>query len=185
MKLRAEELKSRAKQAGVSIEQLAASIERTGLEGASAEKAVRNWVSGKDHPRCKGVDIEALASAVGCGAGDIARFVSKVNHHRGSPKKAKLVVDMVRGRPFEEANDLLRFSTKRAAVNVRKALEAAKADAEEAGVDSTALVVAESRIDEGPHIKRFQPKDRGRAHPILKRTSHITIGLQERSGARF
>ena len=184
MKLRAEELKKRASEAGVSIGQLAASVERPGLEGAVAEKAVRNWISGRDHPRCKGADIAALAGAVGCGASDIARFVSKINHHRGSPKKAKLVIDMVRGRPADEANDLLRFSTKRAAVNVRKALEAALADAEEAGADVNTLIVAESRIDQAPHIKRFQPKDRGRAHAILKRTSHITIGLQERSGAR-
>jgi large subunit ribosomal protein L22 len=95
------------------------------------------------------------------------------------------VVDLVRGRGVDEASDLLRFSTKRAAVNVRKAIEAARADAEEAGADVSALVVAECRIDNAPHIKRFRPKDRGRAHPILKRTSHITVGLQEREGARF
>ena len=185
MKLRPEELKNRAEEAGVSIEQLAAAIERTGTSGKNAEKAVRNWISGKDHPRCKRADIEALADAVGCRVTDIARFVSRVNHHRGSPKKAKLVVDLVRGRNADEASDLLAFSTKRAAVNVRKALEAARADAEEAGADRDSLIVAESRIDEGPHIKRFRPKDRGRAHPILKRTSHITIGLQERPGAGF
>lgn len=183
MKLRSEELKAKSQSLGVSVEQLAAAVERPGLEGKAAEKAVRNWISGKDHPRCKRVDVESLAGAVGCGASDIARFVSKVNHHRGSPKKAKLVVDMVRGRSADEASDLLAFSTKRAAVNVRKALEAARADAEEAGANVSQLVVAESRIDEGPHIKRFRPKDRGRAHSILKRTSHITIGLQERNGS--
>ena len=43
------------------------------------------------------------------------------------------------------------------------------------------LMIIDCRVDEGPHIKRFQPKDRGRAHPILKRTSHITIGVEERS----
>ena len=185
MKLRAETLKSKARDAGVSVEQLAAAVERPGLAGAAAEKAVRNWISGRDSPRCKSADIEALAGAVGCSASEIARFVSRVNHHRGSPKKAKLLVDLVRGRGIDEASDLLRFSTKRAAVNVRKALEAARADAEEAGADVSALFVAECRIDNGPHIKRFRPKDRGRAHPILKRTSHITVGLQEREGARF
>ena len=53
----------------------------------------------------------------------------------------------------------------------------------EMGADSAELVVAECRIDGAQHIKRFRPKDRGRAHPILKRTSHITVGLQERAGA--
>ena len=185
MKLRAEQLKAKAKDAGVTVEQLAAAIERPGLAGKAAEKAVRNWISGKDHPRAKRADIDALADAVGCNPAEIVRFVSRVNHHRGSPKKAKLLVDLVRGRSADEASDILRFSTKRAAVNVRKALEAARADAEEAGADLSALIVAECTVDNGPHIKRFRPKDRGRAHPILKRTSHITIGLQEREGARF
>ena len=185
MRLRADELKRRAEEMGVSVEQLAGAVERTGLEGAAAEKAVRNWISGRDHPRCKKTDIERLADAVGCEAREIACFVSRVNHHRGSPRKAKLLVDMIRGRGADEAEEMLRFSTKRAAVNVRKALEAARADAQEAGADSSALYVAECRVDEGPHIKRFRPKDRGRAHPILKRTSHITVGLQERPGTGF
>jgi len=76
---------------------------------------------------------------------------------------------------------MLAFSTKRAAVHVRKALKAAMADAESLGVSEESLVVVESRVDEGPHIKRFRPKDRGRAHPILKRTSHITVGVEERA----
>lgn len=185
MRLRADELKKRAETAGVSIEQLAGAVERTGLEGKAAEKAVRNWISGRDHPRCKKTDIERLADAVGCESKDIARFVSRVNHHRGSPLKAKLLVNLVRGRSADEADEILRFSTKRAAVNVLKALEAARADAQEAGADTTELIVAECTVDKGPHIKRFRPKDRGRAHPILKRTSHITIGLQERPGAGF
>jgi large subunit ribosomal protein L22 len=53
-------------------------------------------------------------------------------------------------------------------------------EAIDADADEGRLMVVESRVDEGPHIKRWRPKDRGRAHPILKRTSHITIGLEER-----
>ena len=120
---------------------------------------------------------------VGCELGDIVRFVSKINNHRGSPKKAKLVVDMIRGKDFHQASQMLQFSPKRAASNVRKALLAAMADAQERGADSDGLYVAEARVDGAKHIKRFQPKDRGRAHPILKRTSHITVGLQERQAA--
>lgn len=183
MKLRADQLKSRAEEAGLSVEALAAAVSRTGLTGASAVSAIRNWLGGRDHPRCKKADIERLADAIGCELGDIARFVSSVNHHRGSPRKAKLVIDMIRGKAVIEADEMLQFCHKRAAVNVRKALQAAMADAQEAGADRDSLVVAEARVDGAQHIKRFQPKDRGRAHPILKRTSHITVGLQERATA--
>lgn len=181
MKIRGDRLKQLADEQGVTIDQLAGAVSRTGLEGERALTAVNNWMKGRDHPRCKASDIAKLAAAVGAQPKDIARFVSEVAHHRGSPRKARLVADMIRGKSFEEAADLLRFSTKRAAVNVRKALMAAFADAERAEVDATQLVVAESRVDSGPTIKRFQPKDRGRAHQILKRTSHVTIGLEEKA----
>lgn len=180
MKLRPQELGGRATEAGVSVEDLARAIERPGLTGPQAVSAVRNWLGGRDHPRCKKSDIEAMSAAVGCRPKDISRFVSRVRNHRGSPKKAQLVMDMIRGKTFEDARLSLQFSTKRAAVNVHKALMAAYAEAEELGADGNRLVVAESRVDGGLHIKRFQPKDRGRAHPILKRTSHITVGVQER-----
>ena len=180
MKLRPDELKKRAAAAGLSVEDLAKAIERDKLTGAKAVSAVRNWLGGRDHPRCKRADIEALADAVGCEAKDIGRFVSRIVLHRGSPKKAKLVVDLIRGRGYYDARDQLSFSPKRASVNLLKAVEAAKAEAELNGADESTLYIAEARIDGGPHIKRFQAKDRGRAHPILKRTSHITVGLQER-----
>ncbi len=181
MRLRANELKARASEAGVSVEQLADAVSRDGLSGDKAVSAVKNWMDGKGHPRCTKGDIEALASAVGCLSKDIAKFTSSVNNHRGSPKKAKLVADMIRGKSFEEASNMLAFSTKRAAVNIHKALKAAAADAEQLGADPSSVFVSEITVDRGPHIKRFRPKDRGRAHPILKRTSHITLSVQERS----
>ena len=181
MKLRHEQVKKKLAEQGMTVEQLADAVERDGLQGAKALSAVRNWIAGSNHPRCSRTDMEAIASALGCTLGEVARFVSEVRHHRGSTRKARLVVDMIRGKSCRDANDMLSFSTKRAAVNVRKALQAAIADAESLGVNEEALVVVESRVDEGPHIKRFRPKDRGRAHPILKRTSHITIGVEERA----
>ena len=181
MKLRADTLKQLAQKAGVSTEQLAQAIERTGLKGPAAVSAVNNWLDGNDHPRCKAVDLRKLAAAVGAQPKDIARFVSQVRTHRGSPRKAKLLVDLVRGKSVDDALNLLTFTTKRAAVNVKKALNAAIADAELAEADVTSLFVAESRVDDGGMMKRFQPKDRGRAHPIEKRFSHITIGVQERA----
>lgn len=166
-------------------EQLASAVERTGLEGPRSLRAVENWLSGRDHPRCKASDIAKLAQACGVATKDLCRFTSRVMHHRGSSRKARLLADLIRGRAVDEALNLLTFTTKRAAVNMKKALNAAIADAEQAEADVTALHVVESRVDEGPVIKRFRPKDRGRAHPILKRTSHITIGIEERqAGAR-
>lgn len=182
MRLRGDTLKKLAAKAGVSTEQLAQAVERTGLTGKAALSAVGNWLDGNDHPRCKAIDIRKLAAAVGAQPKDVARFVSEVRAHRGSPRKAKLLVDLVRGKGVDEALNLLTFTTKRAAVNVKKALSAAIADAELAEADVTTLFVAESRVDDGGMLKRFQPKDRGRAHPIEKRFSHITIGVQERVG---
>jgi large subunit ribosomal protein L22 len=99
---------------------------------------------------------------------------------RISSRKARLVVDLIRGKSFEEADMLLQFSKKRAAVMVRQALQAAAANAEDQGeLDKRRLIVTEARVDEGPTMKRWQPKDRGRAHPILKRTSHIHVVVDE------
>jgi large subunit ribosomal protein L22 len=181
VRLRGETLKKLAQKAGVSVEQLAQAVERTGLSGDNAVSAIRNWIAGRDHPRCKAADIAKLAAAVGAQPKDLARFVSRVRQHRGSPRKAKLLVDMIRGKSFDEALNLLSFNTKRAAVNVRKALMAAQTEALLADADLAALYVSESRVDGAGMIKRFQPKDRGRAHPIEKRFSHITIGVEERT----
>lgn len=183
VRLRGDKLKKLAADKGVERDALAAAIVRTGISERNAGSAVNNWLAGRDHPRAKPADIAKLAEAVGCEVREIARFTSQVIHHRGSPRKAKLVVDLVRGRPVDEALNILAFTPKRAALNVKKALSAAIADAEQAEADVTALFVSESRCDAAPQIKRFQPKDRGRAHPILKRSSHITISVQERDPA--
>ncbi len=181
MKLRSEELKKRAAEAGVSAEQLADAIKRDGMKSDKALSAVNNWMGGRDHPRCRRADIEALGAAVGCLPKDIAKFTSAVNHTRGSQKKAKLVADLVRGKDCLDATNMLDFNTKRAAVSFKKAIHAACADAEQLGADASSLFISEVSVDRGMHIKRFRPKDRGRAHPILKRTCNITVSVQERS----
>jgi large subunit ribosomal protein L22 len=89
-------------------------------------------------------------------------------------------VDLVRGKRVDAALNLLTFTTKRAALDVKKALQAAVNDAQQAEADLDALVVSTATVGDAPRIKRFQPKDRGRAHPILKRMTHITIGLEEK-----
>ena len=99
---------------------------------------------------------------------------------RIAPRKARLVADLIRGKPVDAALTALEFSKKRGATFVRGVLRSAIANAEEGNADVGALVDTESRVDEGPTIKRFQPKDRGRSHPIMKRTSHIHVAVDSR-----
>lgn len=181
MKLRHEQVKLLAEEKGVTREQLAQALVRPGLKDVDAPRALNNWLVGRDHPRCRAVDIAKIAEILGVPVRQIARFESKVKYHRGSPRKARLLADLVRGKPVDQALNLLGFHTKRAAVNMRKCLVAAIAEAQVAEADERQLVVSESRVDEGPRMKRFQPKDRGRAHSIIKRFSHITIGVEERT----
>ncbi len=99
---------------------------------------------------------------------------------RVSPRKARLVADLVRGKSVTDARAILAFSTRDAAVPVRKVLESAAANADHNhGLKSDELVLTHVTVDPGPTIKRFRPRARGSASPILKRTSHITIGLAE------
>ncbi len=98
---------------------------------------------------------------------------------RISARKARLIIDMIRGRDVDEALSILQFTPNRAAPMISKTLTSAVANANEAEADVEMLYVKEARIDEGPTMKRFRPKDRGRAHSILKRTSHITVVVEE------
>lgn len=179
MNINPDKLRSALEETGVSVQELASAVEREGLSGDEALKAVRNWLAGRNHPRVKAVDVTAIASAVGREVKDIARFVSMSRFVRTSPRKARLVADMIRGKQVEEAEAILRFSDKRASDMMLKTLRTAIADGEQAGADTDLLHVTESRVDGGVTIKRFQPKDRGRAHPIRKRTSHLVIGVEE------
>jgi large subunit ribosomal protein L22 len=97
---------------------------------------------------------------------------------RISPTKVKLVIDLIRGRDVQDALNILKFTPNRAAGIISKVLTSAIANANEAEADVDKLFVSEARVDGGPPMKRFQPKDRGRAHPILKRTSHILVAVE-------
>jgi len=95
---------------------------------------------------------------------------------RVSPLKARLVADQVRGKNVRQALDILKFATQKSAALIRKLLDSAIANAENNnGVDIDELVVDGIQVDEGPRLKRMQPRAKGRGNRILKRTSHITI----------
>lgn len=98
---------------------------------------------------------------------------------RISARKARLIADMVRGRDVQDALNILKFTPNRAATMISQVLTSAIANANEAAAKVDSLIVEEIRVDEGPTMKRFRPKDRGRAHSILKRTSHIFVAVTE------
>ena len=99
---------------------------------------------------------------------------------RISPQKARLVADQVRGLPVERAVGLLKFSDKKAAHLIKKVVESAIANAENnAGADVDELKIATITVDEGPTLKRFMARAKGRGTRILKRTSHITVVVGE------
>lgn len=106
---------------------------------------------------------------------------ARLKHARISPQKCRLVADQVRGMPVEKALELLAFSPKKAAAIVKKLLESAIANAEHnEGADIDELKVSSIFVDEGPTMKRWRPRAKGRVNQILKRTSHITVTVAER-----
>lgn len=99
-------------------------------------------------------------------------------HVRIPPRKARLAIDLVRGKPVGEALVILQHLPNKSARIAKKVLESAVANAvHNKGLPPSMLYVERAYVDEGPRWKRILPKDRGRAFRILKRTSHITIEL--------
>jgi large subunit ribosomal protein L22 len=108
------------------------------------------------------------------------QVTSTYRYARISAFKAREVTREIQGLPVAQALDIVAFSPKKAAVLVAKTLKSAVANAENnANLRADALVVKEAVIGEGPTFKRFQPKARGSAGPIRKRTSHIRIVLTD------
>jgi ribosomal protein L22 len=129
----------------------------------SAETAAAKAQSAPTAPTNAAGDVEVRA---------VARFV------RIAPRKARLVMDHIRGRSIEDARALLTHTPRAAAVDIKKLLESAVANAENNfELDPDDLRISRATADEGPTIKRFRPRAMGRATPIHKRTSHMTITL--------
>lgn len=105
---------------------------------------------------------------------------SKLRFLRVSPRKTRLVVDLVRGKDVEEAIGILTFTRRAASEPVRKLIESAMANAEAADIDVDNLYVKKITVDEGPTLRRYRPRAMGRATRINKRTSHVTCELAER-----
>ena len=106
---------------------------------------------------------------------------AKLSYARVSVQKACFVLDAIRGKDVQTALGILEYNPRYASSLIKKLLESAIANAENNnGMNTENLYVAECFVCPGPTLKRIRPKDHGRAHRILKRTSHVTIVLKER-----
>jgi len=100
---------------------------------------------------------------------------------RIAPRKVRVVMDLVRGKSVNEALSLLKFVPKRASEPIAKVIASAAANAEHNfNLNKDNLVISQAFVDQGPTLKRFHPRQRGQAFPILKRTSHITVMVKEK-----
>jgi large subunit ribosomal protein L22 len=115
----------------------------------------------------------------------MAEAVARARWVRIAPRKVRLVADLVRGKKVEEARDILEFTVKGSAQELRKLLDAAVANAESAAaerrerINADDYVIKQLVVDEGPTMKRVQPRARGRRCLIRKRMSHITLAIGE------
>ena len=104
-----------------------------------------------------------------------------LNNARIAPRKSRQVVDLIRNKDLIKARNLLEFTVKRASDPILKLLNSAAASAKNNfKLEEQNLYVSKITVDEGPKLKRSFPMSRGRAYPILKRTSHITLVLSEK-----
>ncbi|MCR8613253.1 MAG: 50S ribosomal protein L22 [Mycoplasma sp.] len=110
----------------------------------------------------------------------MAKAIAKVKLQRISPRKARLVADMVRGKKVNLALTILENTNKKATVIIKKLLNSAIANAvNNFGANADTLVITNILVNEGPTLKRFQPRSQGRAYSIFKRTSHFMIEVTE------
>ena len=108
--------------------------------------------------------------------------IARVKNLRGSARKARLVLDLIRGKKVPEAQNILLFSKKRVAVYIAKLLNSAVANAQQKDnkVDTGDMVVSKVFADDGPIMRRHRPRAHGRATIIRRRTCHITLELSEK-----
>ena len=107
-------------------------------------------------------------------------YLAKLNNCPTSPRKMRLVADLISGMEVEKAAAVLQFSKKEASIRLEKLLRSAAANYEEKSgesADGAGLFVKEIRVDEGRSLKRIQPAPQGRAHRIRKRSNHVTLVL--------
>ncbi|MCD4831458.1 MAG: 50S ribosomal protein L22 [Anaerohalosphaeraceae bacterium] len=180
--LSSEKLKNLIKNNKIATSKLVDALVGAGLVKKAASAAVKNWTKGLMKPAPRTRDIEALAGVLNVEVNDISEWKCVVKYSAGSSRKARLVTQLISGRTVQSALDTLKFTNKRAAYMVEKALKSAIANADEAAADVENLYVSHAKADSaGVRLgtKRWIAKDRGRAHSIRKMASHIYITVTE------
>ena len=104
---------------------------------------------------------------------------AKVTFVRIAPRKVKIVLNLIRNKPCDEAMAILKYTPKAACEPLYKLLKSAMANAEMKNMDVSRLYVAACSVDQGPTLKRIRARDKGRAYGINKKTSHINITVKE------
>ena len=164
------------------MDELTGRLVRSGLDRDDASKAIRNWRRGLFKPIPRDEDLRQLAEALSVEVTDLADWRSSCRYAPISARKARLVTELIAGRPVQDAMDVLKFTPKRAAVVIDKVLRSAVADADEQQADVERLYISEARVDDaGVRIgtKRWIAKDRGRTHPIRKKACHIHVTVTQ------
>lgn len=104
---------------------------------------------------------------------------AKATYIRIAPRKVKIVLDLIRNKPTDEAMAILKHTPKAACEPLEKLLKSAIANAENKNMDVTRLYISECSVDQGPTLKRIRPRARGSANRVNKKTSHINLVLKE------
>lgn len=180
--LSAEKFKELCQERKVSADSLAGHLARGAFDRQKATAAIRNWQKGLFKPEPRAEDIRRLATALSVEANDLADWRSSYRYAPMSARKARLVTQLIVGRSVQDALDIMKFTSKRAASMIDKVLKSAVADADEQQADTDKLYVSCARVDDaGVRIgtKRFIEKDRGRAHPIRKKACHIHVTVTQ------
>ena len=180
--LSAKKLKELFQQKSVNIDELAGQLVRGGFSKKQAVAALGNWQRGLFKPKPRKNDIRQLASALSVEVNDLLDWQCSYRYAPSSPRKARLVTQLIIGRDVQDAMDILKFTRKRAATMVNKVLKCAVADADEQQADVDNLYISEARVDDAGNrigTKRWIPKDRGKAHPINKKASHIYVTVSQ------
>jgi large subunit ribosomal protein L22 len=180
--LSADKLKEFCRERQIGIDELAGHLARGGFDVQQASVAIKNWQKGLFKPQPGTDDIRRLAGALSVETNDLVDWRSSYKYAPISPRKARLVTQLIVGRSVQDAMDILKFTRKRAATMIDKVLKSAIADADEQQADVDNLYVSSARVDDaGIRIgtRRWIPKDRGRAHPIRKKACHIHITVTQ------
>jgi len=176
-----EELESRGLKKSGTKDELVARLTEDDEAGAAPEEEPEEQPA---RPRGSAETITEEKKAAPTRPDGAVIVSASANYVRSAPRKARLVMAHIRGKPVEQARAILRHGSRAASTDILKLLESAVANAE-AGYELAAdeLRIQRAFVDEGPTIKRYRPRALGRATRINKRTSHMTIELTTSEGA--